>query len=119
MDYLHFASTHSGFRLLLTSIIYPASGKPVPKWVIRTQSPQQLDGFKGQYKNQAPIVQRQPVTIYQYTATFAGRVLISDDMVLGIIFQHDQIILAFLLAADTVVLLKPCRSFNWLTHRFR
>ncbi|SBI73159.1 ORF1 ISSen4 [Klebsiella quasipneumoniae] len=25
--------------------IYPASGKSVPKWVIRTQSPQQLDGL--------------------------------------------------------------------------
>ncbi|MGE0972256.1 hypothetical protein ACQFN5_22910 [Klebsiella sp. WOUb02] len=42
----------------------------MPKWVIRTQSPQQLDGLKGQYKNQVPIVQVQPVAISQYAATF-------------------------------------------------
>lgn len=29
----------------VVAYIYPASGKPVPKWVIRTQSPQQLDGL--------------------------------------------------------------------------
>lgn len=29
----------------VVAYIYPASGKPVPKWVIRTYSPQQLDGF--------------------------------------------------------------------------
>lgn len=29
----------------VAAYIYPASGKPVPKWVIRTQSPQQLDGL--------------------------------------------------------------------------
>ncbi|SXD06996.1 ORF1 ISSen4 [Klebsiella quasipneumoniae] len=28
----------------VVAYIYPASGKSVPKWVIRTQSPQQLDG---------------------------------------------------------------------------
>lgn len=42
----------------------------MPKWVIRTQSPQQLDGLEGLYKNQVPIVQVQPVTIFQYSATF-------------------------------------------------
>lgn len=29
----------------VVAYIYPASGKLVPKWVIRTQSPQQLDGL--------------------------------------------------------------------------
>ncbi|VEB95658.1 Transposase [Cedecea lapagei] len=29
----------------VVAYIYPASGKSVPKWVIRTQSPQQLDGL--------------------------------------------------------------------------
>ena len=29
-------------RFWAVAYIYPASGKPVPKWVIRTQSPQQL-----------------------------------------------------------------------------
>ncbi len=29
----------------VVAYIYPASGKPVPKWVIRTQSSQQLDGL--------------------------------------------------------------------------
>ena len=72
----------------VVAYIYPASEKPVPKWVIRTQSPQQLDGLKGQYKNQVSIVQGQPVTISQYTATFAGRSLTSDGLVPGVIFQH-------------------------------
>lgn len=36
----------------------------MPKWVIRTQSPQQLDGLEGQYNNQVPIVLVQPVTIH-------------------------------------------------------
>ncbi len=58
-----------------TFYIYPASGKPVPKWVIRTQSPQQLDGHEGQYKKQVPIVQVQPVTIFHYSATFKGVLL--------------------------------------------
>ena len=43
MDYLRFASTEPGFWVV--AYIYPASGKSVPKWVIRTQSPQQLDGL--------------------------------------------------------------------------
>lgn len=72
----------------VVAYIYPASGKSVPKWVIRTQSPQQLDGLWGQYKNQVPIVQVQPVIISQYTATFAGRGLISHYLILGIISQH-------------------------------
>lgn len=42
----------------------------MPEWVIRTQSPQQLDSLEGLYKNQVPIVQVQPVTIFQYSATF-------------------------------------------------
>ena len=29
----------------VVAYIYPASGKSVSKWVIRTQSPQQLDGL--------------------------------------------------------------------------
>ena len=29
----------------VVAYIYPVSGKPVPKWVIRIQSPQQLDGL--------------------------------------------------------------------------
>jgi putative transposase len=29
----------------VVAYIHPASGKSVPKWVIRTQSPQQLDGL--------------------------------------------------------------------------
>ncbi len=37
MDYLRFASTEYGF----VAYIYPASGKSVHKWVIRTQAPQQ------------------------------------------------------------------------------
>lgn len=60
----------------------------MPKWVIRTQSPQQLDGLLGQYKNQVPIVQVQPVTISQYAATFSGRGLISHYLILGLISQH-------------------------------
>ncbi|SUC78191.1 Uncharacterised protein [Providencia stuartii] len=55
MDYLRFASTESSFRLLLTSIRHQKY--LWPKWVIRTQSPQQLDGHEGQYNNQVPIVQ--------------------------------------------------------------
>lgn len=37
---------------------------PVPKWEIRTQSPQHLDGLRDLYKNQVPTVQEQPVTIF-------------------------------------------------------
>lgn len=59
----------------VVAYIYPASGKPVPKWVIRTQSPQQLDGHEGQYNSQVPIVQVQPVAIFQYFATFKGMLL--------------------------------------------
>ena len=54
MDYLHFANTESGFRLLLTSIRHQ---EYLCLWVIRTQSPQQLDGLRGQYNSQGPIVQ--------------------------------------------------------------
>jgi hypothetical protein len=60
----------------------------VPKWEIRTQSPQHLDGLWDQYKNQVPTVQVQPVTISQYAATFAGRVLISHYLIFGLISQH-------------------------------
>ena len=41
----------------VVAYIYPASEKPVPKWVILTQSPQQLDGHEGQYNSQVPSVQ--------------------------------------------------------------
>jgi len=34
-----------GIWFWVVAYIYPASGKPVPKWVNRTQSPQQLDGL--------------------------------------------------------------------------
>ena len=52
----------------VVAYLNPASGKPVPKWVIRTQSPQQLDGLGGQYNSQIPIVLVQTATIFQYTA---------------------------------------------------
>lgn len=47
----------------------------MPKWEIRTQSPQHLDGLRDQYKNQVPTVQVQPVTIFQYDATFIRQAL--------------------------------------------
>ncbi len=48
----------------------------MPKWVIRTQSPQQLDGLEGLYKNQVQIVQVQPATIFQYSATFKVSIIL-------------------------------------------
>lgn len=62
----------------------------MPKWVIRTQSPQQLDGLRGQYNNQVPIVQVQPATIYQYPATFnfSGRILTFNCLIFRIIVQY-------------------------------
>lgn len=63
-------------QVLVVAYIYPASGIPVPKWVIRTQLPQQLDGLEGQYKNQVPIMQVQPVTIFQYSATFKACIIL-------------------------------------------
>lgn len=70
LNYLRLASTESDFGFWVVAYIYPASAIPVPRWVIRTPSPQQLDGLEGQYKNQVPIVQVQPVTLFQYSATF-------------------------------------------------
>ncbi len=49
---------------------------------------QQLDGLSGQYKNQVPIVQVQPVTISQYAATFSDSILIAHYLILGFISQH-------------------------------
>ncbi|EAB4961835.1 hypothetical protein EG494_23535 [Salmonella enterica] len=61
MDYLCFAGTGSDFGLLLT---IRHQENLCQNGVIRTQSPQQLDDLKSQYKNHVPIVQVQPVTIY-------------------------------------------------------
>lgn len=52
--------------------IYPVSEISVPKWIIRTQSPQQLDDHEGQYNSQVPIVQVQPVAIFEFSS-FADR----------------------------------------------
>ena len=60
----------------------------MPKWVIRTQSPQQLDGLEGQYKNQVPIVQVQPVTIFQYSATFQVSIIL---LLVDILSRYEEL----------------------------
>lgn len=60
----------------------------MPKWVIRTQSPQQLDGLEGQYKNQVPIVQVQPVTIFQYFATFEVSIIL---LLVDILSRYEEL----------------------------
>ena len=60
----------------------------MPKWVIRTQSPQQLDGPEGLYKNQVPIVQVQPVTIFQYSATFKVSIIL---LLVDILSRYEEL----------------------------
>ena len=60
----------------------------MPKWGIRTQSPQQLDGLESLYKNQIPIVQVQPVTIFQYSATFKVSIIL---LLVDILSRYEEL----------------------------
>lgn len=60
----------------------------MPKWIIRTQSPQQLDGLEDLYKNQVPIVQVQPVTIFQYSATFKVSIIL---LLVDILSRYEEL----------------------------
>lgn len=64
--------------------IYPASEKPVSKWVIGTQSPQQLDGLE---KSGSDCT---GATCHHLSVhcNFSSRVLTSGSLILCIIFKH-------------------------------